>query len=91
MPSNENDSCLKKTLRRQGLGYITPLKIKKDFLKPFPVFWNIFFHTIMDKSAEKSIKDYGKHNAEARRYFGTQVTVDQFLCNVGMMQAMSHA
>ena len=42
-----------------GLGCIKQLKIKWEFLQPFPVFQRIFWQAIMDKSTEGRLKSIG--------------------------------
>ena len=41
---------------QSGPGCIKQLKIKWEFLPPFPVFQRIFLHAILDKSAEGGLK-----------------------------------
>ena len=53
------DICAKQLCAQKKLhfGVYMPFKIKWEFLKPFSMFWGIFVHAVMDKSAESGLKN----------------------------------
>ena len=73
--SRGHDQVSVSILRKTGPGCTKQLKMKWEFLQPFPVFQRIFLDGIMDHLADGGLKNHRKHKAGAKKSAVTQGTV----------------
>ena len=65
------------------------VKIKWEFLQPFTVFWRIFLHAIMDKSAEGGLKGIGNTTMVQTNPLGHGKQLQKFQLNLKLLNDLT--